>query len=170
MPYLPPSQVVSRRDALRSAAAMAAGAVFLCDWSADAAPAENPAANLADKTSTIRISKLTALPVGTKAYLKLETSHQITGWGEVTGLEPNVACALAQSLYELLDGENPTRIEHLWQSVGKFAGAVGELGEFAVFAPLRMTRCEWSHHRIRMKSGESGLFRAIRMIRGQVVS
>jgi galactonate dehydratase len=35
----------------------------------------------------------------------------------VTGLEPAVAAALAQSLFELLDGENPTRIEHLWQKV-----------------------------------------------------
>jgi galactonate dehydratase len=35
----------------------------------------------------------------------------------VTGLEPKVACALAHSLFELLDGENPTRVEHLWQKL-----------------------------------------------------
>jgi len=55
--------------------------------------------------------------VGPKAYVKIETSHKVTGWGEVTGSEPRVASALAQSLFELLDGENPTRVEHLWQKV-----------------------------------------------------
>jgi galactonate dehydratase len=42
---------------------------------------------------------------------------KVSGWGEVTGLEPKVACALAESLFELLDGENPTRVEHLWQKL-----------------------------------------------------
>jgi len=41
----------------------------------------------------------------------------VTGWGEIDQLEPQVAAALARSLYELLDGENPTRIEHLWQKI-----------------------------------------------------
>src|SRR5262245_3600488 len=40
---------------------------------------------------------------------------KVTGWGEVTGLEPRVACALAESLAELLVGENPTWVEFLWQ-------------------------------------------------------
>lgn len=39
------------------------------------------------------------------------------GWGEVTGLDPNVAIALSKSIFELLANENPTRIEHLWQKV-----------------------------------------------------
>ena len=55
--------------------------------------------------------------MGTKAYLKLETNHKIFGWGEITGLDPNVACDVARSVFELLDGQNPTRIEHLWQKV-----------------------------------------------------
>jgi galactonate dehydratase len=78
---------------------------------------DNPAAGVVDRASAIRLSKLTARPCGTKAFVKLETSMAITGWGEITGLEPKVACALAESLWELLDGENPTRIEHLWQKV-----------------------------------------------------
>jgi galactonate dehydratase len=78
---------------------------------------DNPAANVADRASAIRLTKLTALPCGTKAFLKLETSMALTGWGEITGLDPKVACALAESLWELLDGENPTRIEHLWQKI-----------------------------------------------------
>src|SRR6185369_1879925 len=39
------------------------------------------------------------------------------GRGGMTGARPAGACALALSLYELLDGENPTRIEHLWQKL-----------------------------------------------------
>ena len=49
--------------------------------------------------------------------MRIDTNAKITGWGEVTGSNPNVAVVLAQSLFELLDGENPTRIEHLWQKL-----------------------------------------------------
>ncbi len=81
------------------------------------AAAENLADNVADRTSTIRISRLTPTPFGRKVYLKLETTHGVTGWGEIDQLEPNVATALVRSLFELLEGENPTRIEHLWQKI-----------------------------------------------------
>ena len=102
----------SRRDLL-SAGALAAGLALLND----AVGADNPAANVADRTSTIKLSALRAFRVGNKAYLKLETNHKIFGWGEITGLDPNVACDVARSVFELLDGQNPTRIEHLWQKV-----------------------------------------------------
>ncbi len=101
-----------RRDLL-TAGALAAGLALLND----AVGADNPAANVADRTSSIKISGLKAFRVGTKAYIKIETNHKVFGWGEVTGLDPNVACVLARSIFELLDGENPTRIEHLWQKV-----------------------------------------------------
>jgi len=77
----------------------------------------NPAANVTDRTTTIKITSLTATPVMRKVFLKLETNHGVTGWGEIDQLEPNVAATLARSLFELLDGENPTRIEHLWQKI-----------------------------------------------------
>ena len=102
----------SRRDLL-SAGALAAGLALLND----AVGADNPAALVADRTSTIKLSALRAFRVGTKAYLKLETNHKIFGWGDITGLDPNVACDVARSVFELLDGQNPTRIEHLWQKV-----------------------------------------------------
>ena len=105
---------VSRRDLFLSAAAAAASSALLTEF---AGGQENPAANVADRGADLKISSLRGFRVGTKAYLKIETNHGITGWGEVTGLEPNVAVALAQSLFELLDGENPTRIEHLWQKL-----------------------------------------------------
>jgi len=77
----------------------------------------NPAAKVADKTSAIKITKLTATPMQRKVFLKLETNLGVAGWGEIDQLEPYVAATLARSLFELLDGENPTRIEHLWQKI-----------------------------------------------------
>ncbi len=79
--------------------------------------ATNPAANVADKTSSIKLTKITATPVHRKVFLKVETNHGVTGWGEIDQLETKVAATLVNSLWELLDGENPTRIEHLWQKV-----------------------------------------------------
>lgn len=105
---------LSRRNLLSSAAALAAGSALLAEV---ANSQENPAATVADRGSDLKIKSLRGFRVGTKAYIKIETNKGITGWGEVTGLEPLVAVALAQSLFELLDGENPTRIEHLWQKL-----------------------------------------------------
>ncbi len=109
-----PSTPLTRRQMIGAAAAATAGLAFMRE---SLRAADNPAANVADKASAIRISKLTAMPVATKAFIRLDTNQGIFGWGEVTGLEPHVACELANSLFELLDGENPTRIEHLWQKL-----------------------------------------------------
>jgi len=78
---------------------------------------QNPAANVADNGSTIRISRMRTHLVGNKVFVQIETNRKVTGWGEVSALEPRTANLLAQSLFELLDGENPTRIEHLWQKM-----------------------------------------------------
>jgi galactonate dehydratase len=101
---------MDRREILGAFGLMAAGGLVL--GGGDAA-----AADAADRGSAIKITSLKATPVGPKAYVKIETNHKITGWGEVTGSEPRVSCMLAESLLELLDGENPTRIEHLWQKL-----------------------------------------------------
>lgn len=77
--------------------------------------ADVPGAQVADRTSSIKLTRLAAFPTGAKCYVKLETNHGVTGWGEVTGSEPKVAALLAESLFELLDGQNPTRVEYLWQ-------------------------------------------------------
>jgi galactonate dehydratase len=107
---------VNRRDLL-SVGALAAGGALLAA-SSDAL-AGQPAAGgqVADRGSAIRITAIRAMPAGAKAYVKIETNANVAGWGEITGLEPRVACALAESLRELLVDENPTRIEHLWQKV-----------------------------------------------------
>lgn len=85
---------------------------------ADAAGAQNnPAAQVEDRHSTIRITGLRATWVNPVVFLRIETNHGIVGWGDVKGVDPRPAKALAESLFELLAGENPTRIEHLWQKV-----------------------------------------------------
>src|SRR5437879_4414888 len=92
---------VNRRDVL-GIGALAAGAAVLAA-SSDALAAQ-PAAGgpVVDRGSAIRITALRALPAATKAYVKIETNANVTGWGEITGLEPRVACTLAESLRELL--------------------------------------------------------------------
>ncbi len=103
---------LKRRDVVTGMAAMAAAQAVL----SDAVGAQsNPAANVADRASGIRITKLTSTPADPKCIVKIETNYGISGWGEISNVEPTVATALANSIFELLDGQNPTRIEHLWQ-------------------------------------------------------
>ncbi len=108
--------VNSRRRLLGSMGGVAVGGLSL-NAALRVDEENNPAAVVADKTTTIKITKLTATPMQRKVFLKLETNHGVTGWGEIDQLEPYVAAKLARSLFELLDGENPTRIEHLWQKI-----------------------------------------------------
>ncbi|MBY0528389.1 MAG: mandelate racemase/muconate lactonizing enzyme family protein [Gemmataceae bacterium] len=107
-----PDPTLNRREALSALGAAAAGSVALAEGIA-----QEPIAKAEDKASAIKIAALRAFVVGTKAYVKIETNQKVTGWGEVTGLDPKVACALMESLFELLDGENPTRVEFLWQKL-----------------------------------------------------
>jgi galactonate dehydratase len=109
-------QPMDRRDVLGALGVAAASGTLLGQALGEPAGA-GPGADVADRSSSIKITRLQATPVGPKAFVKIETNHKIIGWGEITGLEPKVASALAESLFELLDGENPTRIEHLWQKL-----------------------------------------------------
>jgi galactonate dehydratase len=104
------SEGLNRREVIGAAAAVGLLA-------GSAAGADAPGNAVADKTSSIKCKALRGTVVGPKAYIKIETNHDITGWGEVTGSEPKVSVVLAESLFELLDGENPTRVEHLWQKL-----------------------------------------------------
>src|SRR5215213_2504471 len=76
-----------------------------------------PAAAVADRSSSIRITRLSAFWVNPCVFVKVETNHGVTGWGDVKAVDPRVSKPLAEALFELLDGENPTRIEHLWQKI-----------------------------------------------------
>ena len=86
-----------------------------CGFGRRGAEPGGPGRRTAARRSASR--SLTATPVGPKVFVKIETNHGVTGWGEIDRLEPQVAAPLAESLFELLDGENPTRIEHLWQKL-----------------------------------------------------
>lgn len=91
-----------RRKLIAAMGAMTAGQAFLDD---NVKADSNPASLVADRSSTIRIKSMKATPAGSKVYLKMETNHGITGWGEIDQLEPKVAAALATSLFELLNGD-----------------------------------------------------------------
>ncbi|HTU20459.1 MAG TPA: mandelate racemase/muconate lactonizing enzyme family protein [Gemmataceae bacterium] len=105
---------MDRRDYLATAAALATGAAALNEAvGAD----QNPAAQVADRASTLRITGMRTFWVGPQVYLRIQTNHGVVGWGEVKAVDPRVAKVLAESLFELIDGENPTRIEYLWQKV-----------------------------------------------------
>src|SRR3954464_8425863 len=75
-----------------------------------------PAA-VADRTSTLKITGLRAFWVNPVVFVRIDTNHGIAGWGDIKGVDPRPAKALAESLFGLLDGENPTRVEHLWQKL-----------------------------------------------------
>ena len=109
-PSVPP---LNRRDLLTAAGVVAGGALL----AESVLAADATGKGVEDRGSAIRITALRAKPVGPKVFLKIETNQKIFGWGEITGLEPKVAAVLAESLFELIDGENPTRIEHLWQKI-----------------------------------------------------
>jgi galactonate dehydratase len=77
--------------------------------------AQSPATSVADRTSSIRLTSLRATICRDRVFVKLGTNHGVSGWGEIKGVVPTVAKALAEAMFALLDGQNPTRIEHLWQ-------------------------------------------------------
>ncbi len=79
--------------------------------------AQNPAAQVGDRSSSIRITRLTATWVNPCVFVKIETNHGIVGWGDLKGVDPRVSKPLVEALYPLIDGENPTRIEYLWQKI-----------------------------------------------------
>jgi galactonate dehydratase len=105
---------VTRRGALTALGAVAGGMALV---NHAVAADNNPAANVGDATSSIRITGLRTHRVQSKVYVEITTNHKVTGWGEVSALVPAAAEELAKALFELLDGENPTRIEHLYQKL-----------------------------------------------------
>ncbi|MFN7802816.1 MAG: mandelate racemase/muconate lactonizing enzyme family protein [Planctomycetaceae bacterium] len=103
-----------RRGWLQSMGAAAVG------WSlVDQAVAQEqaPGSQVLDRASSIRITGLKTYWVGPIVYVKIETNHGIVGWGDLKGTDVRVGRVLVESLFELIDGENPTRIEHLWQKM-----------------------------------------------------
>lgn len=105
---------LSRRQLISTLGAAAAGHALL----SEAVGAEqNPAAQVTDRTTTLKITGLKATWVNPCVFIRIETNHGVVGWGDIKGVDPRVSKPLVESLYELLDGENPTRIEYLWQKI-----------------------------------------------------
>jgi len=104
----------TRRAVLTTLGAVTAGQALLSDA---VAQDRNPAAQVADRASSIKITNTRATWVGASVYVRIETNHGVVGWGEIKGVDPRVAKPLAEALFEIIAGENPTRIEHLWQKL-----------------------------------------------------
>ena len=109
-----PTKPFARRDLLTGMGAAAAGMALINQAVGDD---KNPAAQVTDQASSIRITGMRTYWVGPVVYVKIETNHGVSGWGDLKGVDPRPAKVLAQSLFELLEGENPTRIEYLWQKL-----------------------------------------------------
>jgi galactonate dehydratase len=104
---------LSRRDYLASVAATAGHGLVNEAVAAD----KNPAEQVVDRASSIKITGLRATWVNPVVFLRIETNHGVVGWGDIKGVDPRVSKPLVESLFQLLDGENPTRIEYLWQKI-----------------------------------------------------
>ena len=89
---------LDRRQLLGAGAAVAVGGLVLNEVLA----APNPAAQVEDRGSDIRIRALRSHRAGSRVYVQLETNQKVTGWGEISALEPAAAAELATSLFELL--------------------------------------------------------------------
>lgn len=103
-----------RRSLLTGAGAAAAGMAFMNQVVGDDT---NPAAKVTDRSSSIRITAIKTYWVGPVVYVKIETNLGVSGWGDLKGVDPRPARVLVKSLFELIEGENPTRIEYLWQKM-----------------------------------------------------
>jgi galactonate dehydratase len=108
------SDRLSRRRVLAEMGAAAAGMAFV---NQAIGSENNPAAQVTDPASSIRITAMKTYWVGPVVYVKIETNLGVSGWGDLKGVDPRPAQVLARSLFELLEGENPTRIEYLWQKL-----------------------------------------------------
>ncbi|MFC1538479.1 mandelate racemase/muconate lactonizing enzyme family protein [Candidatus Latescibacterota bacterium] len=135
-----PGSTISRRDLLGYGGALAIGHTMLADISE---AATNPARSVEDRGSAIRITKLEATPVNPKVLVKITTNQGIFGWGEISNLNAEVAATMVRSLFELLDGQNPTRIEHIWQRLYRSAERNARDGAYTVHAISAIDMALW---------------------------
>jgi hypothetical protein len=70
--------MIGRRDLLAGVGAAAAGMAFLQNSVADE---KNPASQVADRSSSIRITGMKTYWVGPVVYVKIETNLGVSGWG-----------------------------------------------------------------------------------------
>ena len=70
--------MIGRRDLLAGVGAAAAGMAFLQNSVADE---KNPASQVADRSSSIRITGMKTYWVGPVVYVKIGTNLGVSGWG-----------------------------------------------------------------------------------------
>ena len=75
----------NRRDALLTIGSAVAGMNFV---NHSIAEEKNVGAQVADRSSSIRITALKTYWVGPVVYVKIETNHGISGWGDLKGVDP----------------------------------------------------------------------------------
>jgi galactonate dehydratase len=64
-------------------------------------------------------------------FVQVETDEGITGWGEVTGTGPlpnRAVCAVLREMSRFIEGEDPSRIEAIWNKVFRTMTYVGTRG------------------------------------------
>ncbi|MCH2397849.1 MAG: hypothetical protein MK364_01970, partial [Pirellulales bacterium] len=93
------SSPLPRRQLLGSLGLVTAGAGVLQEFSA---ASENPVAAPTDRPSTLRIRALHPHICRDRVYVKIETNTDLFGWGEIKGVVPSVAAALATEMFALL--------------------------------------------------------------------
>ncbi len=108
-----PRKTFNRRDMLGSLG-LGATASLGFHMTQENATGKNPAADVVDKGANLKITNVQMFHVG-KLYVRIQTNAGITGWGETYGLVPKAAIELCAAMGEGIKGENPTRIEHIWQ-------------------------------------------------------
>ena len=75
---------MDRREYLNATTGLAAAAAAV----PNATAAQDPIAQVADRTSTLRITGLQTFWSGPSVYLRLNTNHNVVGWGEVKAVHP----------------------------------------------------------------------------------
>ncbi|MFN7923598.1 MAG: galactonate dehydratase [Bryobacteraceae bacterium] len=81
-----------------------------------AASAQSPSAVPPARTLKMKITKAEPILTGTDVYLKIETDAGITGYGDATNhFLPYSVEGMLRDLIPYLIGEDPERIEYLWQ-------------------------------------------------------
>ena len=110
---------ISRKDFLKGAALCSMGLAatsFLGGTTAYAESVESPAYQ---GGSNMKITKVTPIPCASRWMLvKVETDAGITGWGECGAWAWQTASAEAVNILgSLIIGEDPFRIERIWNSM-----------------------------------------------------
>ena len=92
--------------------AASAGACLAGGWWSVTAQTKD---SVVDRDSKVKITRLVPIRFQDRVFVRIDTNRSVSGWGEIKGVIPSVAEALVVSMFEMLDGQNPTRIEHIWQ-------------------------------------------------------